>query len=428
MAEPRVLSAPLAQDSRARPVTKRNLLLFMLAACAISGTPEEKKLHRILLSGLTRTHENVVRQFITVKPGEPISTPDAEELQTQILRLRIFSEVRVELLERESATPCHALCDLHIAVREKWSLYPIPVYVRYRDTEIGGAFVVESNFLGQNKGLAVGALASNRGYQALLGFTDPHIGYSRFTTTFRYLTGRVFIEDATPSGIVTESYTMMRHDFQSATGYQWLSGFFVGVLAGYRSAVLTDNAPLSPSSVMNIGARLRFSNVTPEGFFQTGYETTLDLERGIEFAGEKLHVISSASAMHMRLSHSQFLSLLASFQFSAFPRQLEQRLGGWQGTRTLPALLIPADRFAVGAINYQLALLSFSWATFAALAFIDAGTAARDREREIYFWGPGAGLRMYLREITVPALGIDAARDMLSEQIQISFFFGYNLQ
>ena len=35
---------------------------------------------------------------------------------------------------------------------------------------------------------------------------------------------------------------------------------------------------------------------------------------------------------------------------------------------------------------------------------------------------------MYLREITLPALGIDIGRDMLSEQIQLSFFIGYNLQ
>jgi hypothetical protein len=409
-------------------VKAQGFILLILAATATSGAAEQKKLHRILLTGLTRTHENVIRQFITIKPGDPITAADAEELRTQVMRLRIFSEARVELLERDSTAQCRALCDLHVTVREKWSLYPIPVYVRYRDTEIGGGFAVESNFLGQNKGLAVGALTSNRGWQALAGFTDPHIGYSRFTTTFRYLVGKVFIEDATPSGIVTQSYTMMRHDFQSATGYQWLSGFFVGVLAGYRSAVLTDNSPLVPASVMNLGVRLRFSNVTPEGFFQSGMESTLDLERGIAFAGDELHVVSSANALHVRVSRSQFFSLLCSFQYSAYPRQLEQRLGGWQGTRTLPALLIPADRFFVTAINYQIALVTFPWATFAALAFIDAGSAAHERERAIYFWGPGAGIRMYLSEITVPALGVDVARDMLSEQVQISFFIGYNLQ
>jgi hypothetical protein len=409
-------------------VKARTLFILCLTVSDASGAPVQTKLRRVVVLGLNRTDENVVRQFVTIRPGEPISAADAEEVRTQIERLRIFSQTRVELIERESNAPCRELCDLKISVREKWSLYPIPVYVRYRDTEIGGGFAVESNFLGQNKGLAVGALTSNRGWQALVGFTDPHIGYSRFTTTFRYLTGKVFIEDATPAGIVTDSYTMMRHDFQSATGYQWLSGFFAGVIAGYRSAVLSESAPLAPASVMNLGVRLRFSNVTPEGFFQSGYESTLDVERGIAFAGEELRVISSASAMHFRIARFQFLSALASFQYSAYPRQLEQRLGGWQGTRTLPALLVPADRFAFAAVNYQVALFTFPWATFAALAFVDAGSAAHDRESPIYFWGPGAGVRMYLTEITVPALGVDAARDMLSQQVQISFFIGYNLQ
>ncbi|GAB4440028.1 MAG: hypothetical protein OHK0011_22540 [Turneriella sp.] len=406
----------------------RTLFILCLTATHLNGAPTETKLHRIIVTGLNRTDENVVRQFVTIKPGEPISTDDAEEVRTQIERLRIFSQTRVELTEQESNSPCRELCDLKITVREKWSLYPIPVYVRYRDTEIGGAFAVESNFLGQNKGLAVGALASNRGWQALAGYTDPHIGYTRFTTTFRYLAGKVFIEDATPAGIFTDSYTMMRHDFQSVTGYQWLSGFFVGAIAGYRSAVVTDAPALAAASVLNLGTRLRYSNVTPTGYFQTGYESTLDLERGVAFAGEPLSVISSASAAHFRLSSWQFVSFLASFQYSEYPRQLEQRLGGWQGTRTLPALLVPADRFAVAAINYQVALFTFPWATFAALAFVDAGSAVHDREHPVYFWGPGAGVRMYLSEITVPALGVDAARDMLSGQLQISFFIGYNLQ
>lgn len=405
----------------------KKLVLFSLVTAAFT-TAQPQRLQRITIAGLSRTDENVVRQFIKTKPGEPISNEDAAEIRTQLLRLRIFSTVRVELYEQATRLPCSDFCVLEIDVREKWSLYPIPVYVRYRDTEIGGGFLVESNFLGQNKGLAAGGLTSNRGWQALLGYTDPHIAYSQWTTTFRYLVGKVFIEDATPQATITDSYTMMRHDFQSVTGYTWRSGFFVGAIAGYRSAVITDNSPLAPVSVLNWGIRLRFSDVTPTGYFQTGIESTLDLERGIAFAGEMLSVISSASALHYRLSQAQFLSVLASFQYSAYPRQLEQRLGGWQGTRTLPALLIPADRFVVGAINYQVALWHFSWATFAALAFVDIGSAARDRETAIYFGGPGAGIRMYLNEITIPALGLDAARDMLSQQIQISFFIGYNLQ
>lgn len=397
---------------------------------ALEPIRAQRVLRAVSVIGLNRTNENVVRQFISVKPGDSADAADTQEIRTQIERLKIFSRTRVELIEEGSENPCQKHCMLRITVSEKWSLYPVPVYVSYRDTVIGGAFLVESNFLGQNKGVALGALASNRGWQALAGFTDPHIGYSRFTTTMRYLTGRIFIEDANPAGQISRSYTIQRHDFQSATGYQWLSGFFVGVLAGYRSAVVeSESAPtLSSASVMNTGIRLRYSNVTPHDFFQSGIESTLDLERGVAFTSERLSVISSANAWHLQTWRGQFLSLIGSFQYSEYPQVLEQRLGGWQGTRTLPALLVPADRFIVGAINYQAALLRFKWATFSGLVFFDAGIAARDNREAQRFYGPGAGLRMYLTEITVPALGVDAARDMLSQQIQISFFIGYNLQ
>lgn len=386
-----------------------------------------KTIRRIEVAGLKRTKPQVVLQYIDAKEGDPADMIDTLELHNFLERLRIFSKVDVRLAETDGGT-CRRDCILTIEVKEKWSLYPIPVYVKYRDTEIGGAFLVESNFLGENKGIATGALISNRGWQALLGYTDPHIGYSRISTTMRYLTGRVFIEDATPAGQILRSYTLMRHDFQSATGYNWRNGFFLGALAGYRSAEVLDRAWIQSASVMNLGLRVRYSSVTPVDFFQTGFETTFDTEKGFAFSGEDLHTVSSASALHLKTFKNQFVSFLFSFQYSHYPEPLEQRLGGWQGTRTLPALLIPADKFTVGAINYQVGFLQFSWATFAALAFFDAGTARRDGENPITFYGPGAGLRLYLTEITIPALGIDIARDIPSEQIQVSFFIGYNLQ
>lgn len=401
----------------------------MLFCCLAAGAEElaAKKLTRIDVTGLKRTNERVVRQYLDAQPGDAADSVDTEALRSYLERLRIFSRVEVTLREQDG-TPCRRECVLTIDVKEKWSLYPIPVYVKYRDTEIGGAFLVESNAFGENKGVAAGALISNRGWQALLGYTDPHIGYSRISTTMRYLTGRVFIEDATPQGEILRSYTLLRHDFQSATGYQWRSGFFLGVLAGYRSAEVLDRAWIPSASVMNLGVRLRYSSVTPVDFFQTGFESTFDSEKGIAFTGEDLHTVSSASAFHIKTFKRQFFSILFSFQYSHYPQPLEQRLGGWQGTRTLPALLIPADKFTVAAVNYQVGFLQFSWATFAALAFFDAGTARRDGETPITFYGPGAGLRMYLTEITIPALGVDLARDIPSEQVQVSFFIGYNLQ
>lgn len=424
---------PLPRSAVCRALLPALILASLSAAYAAEPTGKraadsEKVIGKISIRGLARTREGVILQYLPVRAGDKVADLDIDQLRVYLERLRIFSQVTIQLKEVDEESACRAHCTLLIEVKEKWSLYPIPVYVKYRDTEIGGAFLVESNAMGENKGVALGGLISNRGWQGLIGFTDPHIRYTQFTTTLRYLTGRVFIEDATAAGNVTRSYTLMRHDIQSATGYQTRSGFFAGVLAGYRSAELTELQPLQSSSVMNLGVRFKYSSVTPKDFFQSGLESQLDLEKGIVFAGEDLHVISSANAWHTKTAKHQFLSLLFSFQYSHYPQVLEQRLGGWQGTRTLPALLVPADQFAVTAINYQYGFLNLSWVTFSALVFVDAGVARRDGHTPIQFWGPGAGMRMYLREITVPALGIDIARDMLSEQLQLSFFIGYNLQ
>jgi len=399
----------------------------IFAALVVSSNLSASKLSQITITGLKNTRDEVVTQYIPAKIGENLEDSTVEKLREDLLRLKIFSEVEIYLSETDGSA-CRESCHLTIRLKEKWTLYPIPVYVKYRDTEIGGAFLVESNLFGKNQGAALGALISNRGWQGLVGFTDPHIGFSRFSTSMRYLTGRVFIEDADADAKIWRSYTLMRHDFQSATGYTWKNQFFIGALLGYRSADVYDNSSVASASVLNSGVRLRFASVTPHDFFQTGFESTFDSEKGFTLRGEDLHTVSSASALHLKTFTRQYLSLLFSFQYSHYPDALEQRLGGWQGTRTLPALLIPADKFIVSALNYQIGFLKFSWATFAALGFFDIGSARRDGSMPIYFYGPGAGLRMYLSEITIPALGVDIARDLPTQNLQISFFIGYNLQ
>jgi hypothetical protein len=91
-------------------------------------------------------------QFVEVQPGETAAGIDTETIHNNIARLRIFSEQRVTLSEISDGGACRRECELLISVKEKFSLYPVPVYVKYRDTEIGGAFLVESNLFGQNKG------------------------------------------------------------------------------------------------------------------------------------------------------------------------------------------------------------------------------------------------------------------------------------
>lgn len=177
----------------------------------------------------------------------------------------------------------------------------------------------------------------------------------------------------------------------------------------------------------NLGVRFRYSGVVPHSFFQQGFESTLDLEQGVAVLGERLHVVSSATAWHYSPFKRQFLSVLYSFQWSEYPAALEQRLGGWQGTRTLPALLIPADRFTVAAVNYQYAVVSFPWATFAVLAFVDGGAFARDREAATYFWAQAAACACIKPDHDSRARYRRCARHDLA-QLQISFFFGYNLQ
>ena len=75
-------------------------------------------------------------------------------------------------------------------------------------------------------------------------------------------------------------------------------------------------------------------------------------------------------------------------------------------------------------MDYQRPVWRPSWGTLTVLGFVDAGvsTWAGDRTRWV---APGAGFRVYVRNVALPALGLDLAWSTAGEQVAPSFFIGF---
>jgi len=103
----------------------------------------------------------------------------------------------------------------------------------------------------------------------------------------------------------------------------------------------------------------------------------------------------------------QRISLLAHGGAGEMPPVFETRIGGMMGFKTLPSNEISADFYISGTLTYEYPMYSHSFFTVTAAATWEQGAYKKDEKSMQNAYGPGAGIRVYLKKIAIPAVGLD---------------------
>lgn len=397
-----------------------------LAAAVLLGAllarPPAATVRQVRIEGLRRTRPAVVEQWVRVRPGDPLGSVDARGLREDLLRLGVFREVRVDVRDR----------DVVVTIDEKWTLYPIPTLVYWKDTQIAGLVLAESNAFGLNKGWALGGVYTNRGWYVLGAYVDPNIafgpGYGRLGLYY----GDGQLQNTRPGGAMIEALELARFDGQWSLGYTVLPGFsptWTGAVRWARPGAVevAPERPFAGGAVLSQGLDLVYSTRRPRGYFDDGLRFTLEYQHGFSLGAEGLSFDKLTSDNRLGVTvvgdHSAHFGLFAAA--STLPPAFELRLGGLDGSRTLPASRVAADTYVTAYGAYELPLLRHRRGILTFLALLEGGVYARDREPVIAYGGPGGGVRAYLHDVAIPAFGADVAWDAVSRSLHVSVAIGY---
>ena len=137
--------------------------------------------------------------------------------------------------------------------------------------------------------------------------------------------------------------------------------------------------------------------------------------------------ISGQAALNVPTLAAQRLRLLAAGGFGQRPLLSEEPLSGRDGFRTLPFGKATAKDFWSTAVAYDLPVLTQSWGAVVISSFYEHGWYRSAAAGEHDFYGPGAGFRVYLRKLAIPALGVDAAYNLQSDQTVFSIAVGMQM-
>ena len=153
------------------------LLIINISSLLIAqnvNDSDKKFVSGITVLGLKRTKLSTAEQPLLKFIGVEAGSLDINEVWAVILNTGILEPVSVELQNTDAG---HV--DLVVIVREKWSIFPVPVFMASNDGLSAGAALFDANAFGLNDKFFLSGLYLNGGWVAAAGyFHSSPGGYS----------------------------------------------------------------------------------------------------------------------------------------------------------------------------------------------------------------------------------------------------------
>lgn len=399
-------------------------LLTASAPCSYAAAAP--RIVAIEIEGAVHTDRETVLRLARVKEGDRWREGREATVRQLLLNAEIFYDVTVTSEHETDGVR------LRIALKEKWTLIPIPV-VSFKDgvTTWGGS-VVESNLLGTGSSLFALLTVEQSRVGGLLAYLDPHLGGTRVQLfgIFSHTDDRRGMWDAAEE---IGSYRRKTTGGFLSIGYRYATVSTIAV--GFR---LTDYSfdepreegqPPADARERAVSLMLRYEGANTDEDRLLGLSATLNLETGVSFLGDEIG--RAAASGTMRWAHSIFdrhtLSLTGHALWTdstAYEDTVPATgfLRGYEMARFRP------DRLLGGTLEYQLPVARFRMATVSFVPFADAALL-RDRYRSFSLpdaqADAGLALAVYLRRVALPVLQIYGAYGFVNDKVLFGFSLGF---
>ncbi|WP_253899632.1 FtsQ-type POTRA domain-containing protein [Corallococcus carmarthensis] len=368
------------------------------------------RIERIEIQGNTRTKESVIVRALRMAPGDALTAGDVGELKRRLMNLKLFTSVDVTT---RADGPGIAL---QVQVEERWTLLPIPVFSSSDGQWQAGVFAVESNLLGLNKTLVFGGLGGNRGGTLFTMYRDPGIAGSRWTGLVTLQVSKTDRERRVED-VVLGAYTDRRFDIAGTLGYQLTPELNVGgglfSLTNKPLASAVGGSVPERGSVHGVTLMAEYLGQDFHFYFNEGLVARASYREGVRALGSSrdLQQLSLSASYTLPVLGTHALTLTAMHSRSLGNPFLDaQLLGGVTGSRGFTSGTLWAETASTATLEYQVPLWSPRLATFTAHVFVDVGRV-KWRDSLTRYAAPGVGFRVYIRDVAIPAVGVEVVRD-----------------
>ncbi len=378
----------------------------------------------LIIHGLKRTKESVILEEYHISEGDKLSEFDPHHFINRLKKKNIFTDLEINYI-RESD---YVIIDL--TLREKWTIIGLPVFYSNGETTLYGAFIIESNFLGYGKTVFTGGTYSDKSKSAIFGYVDPAVLGTDFIGNLFFTYKDSIDKNGTMEKDIFSEYKSKKQTARIDAGYEIINAVKLYLSGGYNAGIVDNdysdslNQPETQKFYL-AGTQIKYDFLKYYEYLYYGLKGEFRLYAHIPVENEKEYNTADYKIDYSeKFFNFHRLTLFSSGSAGNKPAVLEDRISGKTGTRTLPADIIAADNYINYSIIYEYPVIRFTWGSVTLLALWEHGVYNKDDSPYYDYYGPGAGVLLYLKRVAFPAVGFNYARNLQTENNEFSVNVG----
>ncbi|MCG8416815.1 MAG: BamA/TamA family outer membrane protein [Proteobacteria bacterium] len=394
---------PSSLFAQPQPATRATVATALSEPTWVDNATNAFEVVAVRSRGNKRTHHSVILRAAAIEPGARLTESDLAEVRQRVMNLRLFSKVTAR---REKTTRGDVLV---IEVAERWTLIPLPMVVGSGDGVTVGGVLFEMNLFGRNKQLALGGNFSDRGSQFFAFYQDPAVFGTRFIgqLSARYYTGP---KKRYESETVIDAFEDRSATVSLLGGYRLTkhASLLVGAFADFGSTEVYGDfmPPPERETIFGPQIRLRYDGQNYKIIANEGLRMEARYRHGLQ-SPRDVAMLDIQSNLGRILPWNHSLSLSLGFHLRRGDHFLDALiLGGMAGTRGFHEQGLWVETAALSTVEYAIPLFGALGGTWTFAAFVDGGVTEWNDDTQTFIT-PGIGLGFFLKNVAIPAVGID---------------------
>lgn len=381
--------------------------------------PASLLVQEIQIRGLKRTKSLVLKPYTDALLGKPFTSKEQEQLIQNLRSLGLFHSIQANTLPNGNGGAV-----LQIEVKEKWTLVPLPVGGASSGGSLyGGLLLFESNLFGYNKKFFGGVILSESAWKVMTGYIDPKLFQTNHAFFLGFNGGIDQQEYRSASGNLNHRFEKTSFDVLSEVTFPLGGKFSLGIGLQFQEQQVNpsyEGAFNSPESgrFLSPSLGIRYQNIYYGSVLMYGTSGNIRYEQGWNLSEDSIYnrtALFLQTYLPISQKHRGGLSLVGQTMLEG-PPVLYRKVSG-RFLKTLPENLY-SDTIIAAQLSMEGIPLTFSWGAPTVVLFYEAGGYRRE-ETSSFLWthGPGAGFRIYLAKVAVPAFGFDVTYSFQTGQI-----------
>lgn len=400
-------------EETAAPAPERSAESFLIASIAYTGFYKTSKARLAAVSGL--------------REGATATYAEIELAERKLYDTGLYSSVKISV--QGDGRGKEVVVDL----TEKWTFIPIPIFSTSGDGIVLGLLAFDSDFLGSGNAAHAGAIGGLSQVTGIVGFSIQDPRALDFSIDVNAMGGYRKVTETDSSGSAYAKYGLRSGDISANLNFLKRSDFHFSALSEFAWADPSGDAGLDMDDdylVALPGIRLGYQSLTNRGWFKEGISATASYKVGLSLRGAGAYqAVEAHGSYSTAILGPGYFALGGSALLGDEPEPLRFQLRG-NGFRTLPSDTSFSSQAASAYCQYEAPLFDFGWATLTACSFYEYGYYRMGADSDApwrQFTGPGIGQRFYLRDIALPAVGVDCAYNLLDKKFIIAGTIGFSM-